>query len=87
MDDELVERHVAVESVDAPVAIAPGLGQLANGGADAWLRRLRLSELMTAEGGCPTRESLLNLFFLPAFVAIGVAVQLGQRPIAPGLRG
>ncbi len=33
MDDELVERQVAVERVDDPVAIAPGLGQLATGGA------------------------------------------------------
>ncbi len=33
MDDELVEREVAVEGIDDPVAIAPGLGQLATGGA------------------------------------------------------
>ena len=33
MDDELVERQVAVERIDDPVAIAPGLGQLATGRA------------------------------------------------------
>ena len=57
-----------------------------------WDSRPRLSQMMTAEGGCPTREKMLDLFFrgslgetvaaLPGGFGSVHAIRLGIEPFA-----